>query len=117
MAFCTNCGAQVQGPFCGNCGTQAKTSAPGPTGSGTTPGPFAPVPPTATPAAPPASPTAPTTAAKTSPLIWVLAGCGGLVVLAALVFGFIAFKAKQFVHRAQRNPAYAAARLMAAANP
>jgi hypothetical protein len=46
-----------------------------------------------------------------------LAGCGGLVVLAALVFGFIAFKAKQFVHRAQRNPAYAAARLMAAANP
>ena len=59
----------------------------------------------------------PVAAAKTSPLVWVLAGCGGLIVIAALVFGFFVFKARQFVHSAQHNPAYAIARLAAAANP
>jgi len=65
----------------------------------------------------PAPPVAPATVAKTSPLVWVLAGCGGLIVIAALIFGVIAYKARQFVSSAQRNPAYATARLMAAANP
>jgi hypothetical protein len=43
-----------------------------------------------------------------------LAGCGGLIVIGALVFGLVVFKARQLVHG---NPAYTAARLMAAANP
>ena len=49
--------------------------------------------------------------------MWVLAGCGGLIVIAALVFGVIAYKVRQFAHTAQRNPAYSIARLAAAANP
>lgn len=38
-------------------------------------------------------------------------------MVVALVFGVIAYKARQFVHTAQRNPAYSIARLAAAANP
>jgi len=95
----------VQGPFCGNCGTPIAG------------GPLAPGP---APAAPPVS-TAPASAqaasTKTSPLVWVLAGCGGLIVIGALVFGLVVFKARQLVHTAQHNPAYAMARLAALANP
>jgi len=109
MEYCTNCGAQVTGPFCGSCGAPAKANTAA-QGSGNIPSP----PPGS--AVPPA-PVAPATAAKTSPLVWVLAGCGGLIVIVALIFGVIAYKARQFVHTAQRNPAYATARLMAAANP
>ncbi len=110
MEFCTNCGAQVTGPFCGTCGAPAKASAPG-QGTGAVP-PGAPIPPAQ--AAPPVSPA---TATKTSPLVWVLAGCGGLIVIAALIFGVIAYKARQFVNSAHGNPAYAAARLIVGANP
>jgi len=105
MAFCTKCGAQVQGPFCGNCGTPIASGAPAPGPTPTAP------PPSAAPVSAPAA------ATKTSPLVWVLAGCGGLIVLGALVFGLIVFKTRQFVHNAQHNPAYALARLAAAANP
>ena len=110
MEYCTNCGAQVTGPFCGSCGAPAKANTAA-AGSGTVP--------SATPGGPvpPAPPVAPATATKTSPLVWVLAGCGGLIVIVALIFGVIAYKARQFVSSAQRNPAYATARLMAAANP
>ncbi len=101
MAFCTKCGAQVQGTFCGNCGTPMVSGPP-------TPG-------AALPSAAPAS--VPAASAKMSPLVWVLAGCGGLIVIAALVFGLVLFKTRQFVHSAHGNPAYAVARLMAAANP
>ncbi len=112
MAFCTKCGAQVQGAFCVNCGTPMSSAAPAP-GAGTpAPGPLPATPPLS---APPAS--VPAASAKTSPLVWVLAGCGGLIVLGGLVFGLIVFKTRQFVHSAQKNPAFAAARLLAAANP
>lgn len=59
----------------------------------------------------------PAAAAKTSPLVWVLAGCGSLIVIGSLIFGIIVFKARQFVHSAHGNPAYAVAKLIAAANP
>jgi len=108
MEYCTNCGAQVTGPFCGSCGAPAKANT---AAQGNVPGPAPGSPVT------PAPPVAPATVAKTSPLVWVLAGCGGLIVIAALIFGVIAYKARQFVSSAQRNPAYATARLMAAANP
>src|SRR6266853_1611355 len=115
MAFCTKCGAQVQGPFCGTCGAPAPASAPQP-GSGPQSG--AAAPPTVVPPAPtyvaPVSATAPQ---KTSAVVWILGGCGGLVVLAALFGGlamyFIAHKAKQF----GKNPALAITRMIASANP
>jgi len=107
MAFCTKCGAQVQGPFCGSCGAAAGAPAPGAAAS--------PVPPAPQPAVSTAA------ATKTSPLIWVLAGCGGLIVLAAIVAGlalhFIANKAGQFARKVERNPALAITELMAAHNP
>jgi hypothetical protein len=73
-------------------------------------------------APPPAVPSVPTAAAtKTSPLIWILAGCGGLIVLAAIVAGlafhFIAYKATQFARKVERNPGLAITELMAAHNP
>ena len=108
MAFCTKCGAQVQGTFCGSCGTPASATAQG-----------AP----STPVAPPAAGPLPSTAAatKTSPLIWVLAGCGGLLVLAAIVASlalhFFVNKAGQFARKVERNPGLAITELMAAHNP
>jgi len=118
MAFCTNCGAQVEGPFCGNCGTPIPAGTPAQTSAQPpSPPPVTPMPASQVPPPQPMATVAPGTPAKTSPLIWVLAGCGGLIVIAALIFGVIAFKARQFVHSAQHNPAYATARLMAAANP
>jgi hypothetical protein len=60
-------------------------------------------------------------ARKTSPLIWVLAGCGGLIVLAMIVGGlamyYIAHKASQVAHMVEKNPALAVTRMLAAANP
>jgi len=112
MEYCTNCGAQVTGPFCGNCGAPAKSSAGAQAGSAGIPQPGGPVAP-----APPPAGVAPAAPQKTSALVWVLAGCGGLIVIVALIFGVIAFKAKQFVTSAQKNPAYTTARLLAAANP
>jgi hypothetical protein len=111
MEYCTNCGAQVTGPFCGSCGTPAKSSA-AQAGAVPSPPPGSPVPP-----AQPMPVVAPGTPAKTGVLVWVLAGCGGLVVIVALIFGVIAYKARQFVSSAHRNPAYATARLLVAANP
>lgn len=56
---------------------------------------------------------------KTSPWIWVLIGCGGLLLLVLILLaaaGFWGFrKAKEIV--GAKNPAVAAARLVAAANP
>jgi hypothetical protein len=49
--------------------------------------------------------------------VWILGGCGGLIVLAAIVGSvvlyYVAHKAKQFAH----NPALAVTRMLAAANP
>ena len=54
---------------------------------------------------------------KTSAVVWIVGGCGGLVVLAALVGGlgmyYVAHKVKQAAH----NPALAVTRMLAAANP
>ena len=69
-------------------------------------------------AAPPAGPV---TVQKTSALVWIVGGCGALVVLAAIAGGltmyYLAHKAKQFAHGVGRNPALAAAKMMAAINP
>ena len=118
MAFCTKCGATVQGPFCGNCGAPAGSAAGG--APAAAPGPAAP-PPSAAPPAPAAAPAAPATVAKTSPVVWIVAGCGGLIVLMALAGGlafyYLAHKARQVAHGIERNPALAITRMLAAANP
>jgi hypothetical protein len=104
MAFCTSCGAQVNGAFCTQCGAAI-------TASGTAPA--------AAQAPAPAQPMPPAPAAKsgTSPIVWILVIVGGLFLLGAIaVIGAGYF----FVHKARdfaANPGYAAAKLIMAANP
>src|SRR5439155_24838641 len=122
MAFCTKCGAQVQGPFCGSCGTPAATSSapqPGPApqpGAAPQPGSTAPppIPPSVSAPVPPVGAAAPQ---KTSAVVWIIGGCGGLVVLAALVGGITMYYVAHKVKQAAHNPALAVTRLLAAANP
>ena len=111
MAFCTNCGASVDGAFCPQCGTPAAGTA------------------AAAPAAPPApSAYAPPAAApaqrKTSPIVWVLVVVLGLFVLGGIaVVGtglFVAHKVKQAgldPDLMQKNPGLALSKLIVAANP
>jgi hypothetical protein len=69
MPFCTSCGKQMEGSFCISCGAPAETaSMPAPIAA----------------AAPPAA--TPVTPKKTSPLIWVVVGCFGLIVIVGIVF-------------------------------
>jgi hypothetical protein len=68
-----------------------------------------------------APPVGPATTQKSSALVWILGGCGGLIVLAAiagvLTMYYIGHKAKQFAHSVEKNPALAVAKMMAAVNP
>lgn len=101
MAFCTSCGAPVEGRFCVKCGAPAGAAAPA-------------APPRA--AAPAPMPAAAPGAAKKkiSPIVWILVGILGLIVLVVVgVVGagaYLAYKVKQ-------NPALAMTRILTAANP
>jgi len=102
MAFCTSCGASMEGQFCVQCGARAGAEASVP--------PAAPTPAaSAEPGAPPQK--------KSKVLVWVLAGCGGLIVLTLvgmLAVGlFIRNRASEF----GSNPGFAAAKMLAAMNP
>jgi len=91
MAFCTNCGASMEGQFCAKCGARvgAEVSA----------------------GAPPAAPQK-----KSKVLTWVLLGCGGLVVIALVsALGLGLFVRSRIGDT--RNPGFAAAKLMASMNP
>jgi len=72
---------------------------------------------------PPIAPPPATPAPKkgTSPLVWILAGCGGLIVIAGIVFAVLTYwgynKAKSYVETAKKNPALAAAKIAVAVNP
>jgi len=113
MAFCTNCGAAVNGAFCVQCGTPAKAAGGQP---GVSPAASAP----AGPATPQPVPGA-VVPRKTSPVVWILVGVLGLFVLGGVaVVGTLRY----FVHRAgidpelmQRNPGLAVSKMIAAANP
>jgi len=102
MAFCTSCGAPVEGQFCVQCGAKAGADAPESQAVPAT-------------AAPPEQAVPPVKKSKV--LVWVLAGCGGLLALgliAALALGlFIRNKASEF----GGNPGFAAAKMLAAMNP
>jgi hypothetical protein len=73
----------------------------------------------AAPAPPPA--VGPATATKTSPIIWILGGCFGLLVLGgilgSMVLYYIGHKAKDAARMMEKNPGYAVARIIAAAHP
>ena len=112
MAFCTNCGTQTDAAFCTKCGQPVGAPSPGASAPA-----FQPTP---TSAAPPVAP-APR---KTSPLLWILGGVVGLIVLVGiLIIGaglFVAHKVKDAGFDsalAQKNPALAAAKVMASLNP
>jgi uncharacterized protein YneF (UPF0154 family) len=74
-------------------------------------------------APPPAQPAvgAPAPKKGTSPLVWILAGCGGLIVITMLVLlvggYFVAHKVKGYAQMAKKNPAMAAAKIMVSVNP
>jgi hypothetical protein len=70
---------------------------------------------------PPVAPQAPPGKKATSPLVWILAGCGGLILICAVVMMaggyFLAHKVKGYAEIAKKNPAMAAAKMMVAFNP
>jgi len=94
MAFCTSCGATVQGAFCQQCGTQLSAAA-AQTGA----------PQMSAPAVAP-----PITKRKTSPLVWILLAVAGIFVLC--IVGLIG--AGVYV---ARNPGMVVSKLITAANP
>jgi hypothetical protein len=121
MAFCSNCGAQVTGAFCNQCGTPASAAAaqapPMPPPMGGQP-PAQPMPAQPGMMPPPAGPR------KTSPFVWIVVIVLGIFLLGFIgVIGtgfFVAHKLKQAGFDSEtlrRNPAAAAARLAAMANP
>lgn len=80
------------------------------------------VPPPPMPPAPPApQPVMQPAPKKTSPFVWVLVGCGAIVLIVLLVLGIGGFiigkKVKDFAKDAERNPAVAAAEMAVRFNP
>ncbi len=118
MAFCTNCGAPVEGEFCTKCGTRAGTVAAEKTPSSSPP-------PINIPAAPPSPPTAAAQPPKKrGPLFWILTGCLGIIVIAVIlvIAGglFVGQKLKQAGFDPvlmQKDPALAVTKMLAATNP
>jgi hypothetical protein len=137
MAFCSACGAQMTGPFCGRCGAPASATAQAAQPSPPQPQPQSQQPPLqpsyqAPPQVPPfqAQPYQgqpmgmPPGAKKTSPIVWILAILGGLVILGILVVGLaVSF----FMHKARQagldpellrsNPGLAISKMAAMSNP
>lgn len=104
MVYCVQCGSVVEGRFCQKCGTAAAQAD--------------------APLAPPAAPGAAPVAQKRSPLVWVLVGCAGLIVIAGVItlsLGlFVAHKARQAgidPDMMKRNPAMAVTKMLTALNP
>lgn len=118
MAFCTSCGATVNGAFCSQCGTSVRAASAAPSAN-----PAAAAPALANAGVPPGSMPPPVAKSGTSPIVWILVAVGGLFVLFLIgIFGIGAL----FVHKAhqaglstelmRRNPAAAIARMAAVAN-
>ena len=102
MAFCTSCGASMEGQFCVQCGARAGAEASMP--------PAAPTPVTSPePGGPPQK--------KSKVLIWVLAGCGGLIALMIIVMVAGGLLIKNRIAESGGNPGFAAAKMLAAMNP
>jgi hypothetical protein len=117
MAFCTVCGATVNGAFCNQCGTPVSAAA----GQAQAP----PPPPRQTPPVM-SAPVGVAAAApsKTSPIVWVLVILLGLFVLGGLAVAGFTFFVVHKVRQAgldpdliRRNPGLAVGKMIAAANP
>jgi hypothetical protein len=128
MAFCTTCGANVQGAFCTQCGAVAPVQAasqaapqtpppapnPGynpPPNQGYNPG--QPVPPAMTPVPAGTNVAAPPVRGKLGCLGWGLIAAGVVVVLGLIALASLGALASYFVH----NPGLALAKVITAANP
>ena len=96
MAFCTTCGATVQGAFCQQCGTPLSAAA------------AQPVTPQAALAA-----QAPVKSGL-SPIVWVLLIVGGIIVLG--IVGFVG-TVMYVAHSVAKNPGLFMAKIITAANP
>src|ERR1017187_9557976 len=115
MAFCTTCGATVQGAFCQQCGTPssaaaAPAAAPQPQQQAA-PMAFAPVVAAPVVAAPVA--TAPVTG-KVSPIVWILLTVLGLIVLSFVGCGVFAM---YMAHTVVSNPGLVLGKIITASNP
>jgi len=121
MAFCTTCGANLNGAFCTQCGTPVSVASTQPTALPPMPAtPVAPPPMPAMAGAPPAFPPK----RKTSPLVWILVIILGLFLLGGIaVVGtgmFLVHKVRQAgvdPDLWRRNPGLAAGKMIAAVNP
>src|SRR5689334_16170682 len=101
MAFCTNCGATVQGAFCQQCGTPANAAA----GQASASGAPAAMPAAMSPAGMP--PAAAPVKRKTSPIVWILVGILGFFALCVIGLMAVGF----FI---ARNPGKVMAKLITA---
>ena len=90
MPFCSSCGATVAGAFCSQCGAAAAVPLP----SGAMPAAIGPLP----------------VRRKTSPLVWILAAIGGVILLGILCLFAVGFYIA-------RNPDAVWAKLITLANP
>src|ERR1035441_8623725 len=98
MAFCTSCGATVQGAFCQQCGTPSSAAAAQSAAPQTAPPPVAPMP----------------VKGKGSPIVWIILAVVGLFVLG--IIGLVG--AGLFVaHTVVSNPGLVMAKIITAANP
>lgn len=96
MAFCTSCGATVQGAFCQQCGT--------PLSAAVSPA-----------AAPQAAPTAAAPVkGKISPIVWILLAVAGIIVLG--IVGLVG-AGLYVAHTVAKNPGLVMAKIITAANP
>lgn len=132
MAFCTTCGAKVNGAFCTQCGTPISAAGQQPPAPAPPPvqapppiqaaPPVQPPPYQAQPVAPP--PSAVPAQRKTSPIVWILVIILGLFVVGAIGVGGAIMYGVHKIHQAgidpelwQRNPGLAASKIIAATNP
>jgi hypothetical protein len=99
MAFCTNCGANVNGSFCAQCGKPVGGAQPAASTANQ-------------PASLPANP-APQSK-KISPIVWIVVGIVGFCMLIGIL---VAAAGLYVAHKVTQNPALAMAKLMAAGNP
>lgn len=98
MPFCTNCGAPMEGEYCSQCGAKSGAASHPPSVS------------------PPAS-AVPPPARRSKVFTYVLLGCGGLIVVALVSAIALGLFVRQKAGDISKNPAMAAAKMVAALNP
>lgn len=98
MPFCTNCGAPLEGEYCTQCGAKSGVASHTP------------------PPSPPGT-AAPPPAGRNKILTYVLLGCGGVIVVGLVAAITLGLFVRQKAGDIGKNPAMAAAKMVAALNP